>query len=70
MATLEASRLSDAIAEAVSIRNRKILGICLGQQLMAEYSEEDGGRDGLKLIPGMVSRFKSSSNIKVPHIIK
>ena len=68
MEKLEVSGLSEAIAEAVTIRNRKILGICLGQQLMSEYSEEDGGKKGLKLIPGSVSRFNSSLGVKVPHI--
>ena len=31
-----------------------ILGICLGMQLALEHSDEDGGVDGLALLPGSV----------------
>ena len=65
---LEKTGLADALREAVLVKKRKILGICLGLQLMAEYSEEDGGAFGLSFIPGAVSRFSSTANNKVPHI--
>lgn len=68
MCRLEESALSDAIKEAVTVRGRKILGICLGQQLMAEYGEEDGGHKGLGLISGKVSRLPSLPGLKVPHV--
>jgi len=41
------------------------LGICLGMQLLAEYSAEDK-TVGLKIIPGQVKKF--SDNIKIPQI--
>ena len=68
MHRLEETGLAEALREAVTVRGRKILGICLGQQLMAEYGEEDGGHVGLGFISGTVSRFPESFGLKVPHI--
>lgn len=70
MERLNESGLSDAILEAVSIRKRKILGICLGMQLMAERGTEDGDCAGLGLISGVVEKFYESdlNGNKLPHI--
>ena len=47
----------------------KILGICLGMQLLAEQSSEDGETSGLGFIRGSVERFNiESDGVKVPHI--
>lgn len=35
----------------------KIIGICLGLQILARYSEEDGGVEGLGLLDGYVERL-------------
>jgi imidazole glycerol phosphate synthase glutamine amidotransferase subunit len=43
-----------------------ILGICLGMQLLFEWSEESPGAVGLGVFPGTVKRF--GSGVKVPHI--
>jgi glutamine amidotransferase len=43
------------------------LGICLGQQLLFEKSEE-GRIDGLGILKGRVARFQEKDGIKVPHI--
>jgi len=55
--------------------HKPFLGICLGLQVMMEHSEEDGGIDGLALLPGQVRRFpsphidpQSSERLKVPHM--
>jgi imidazole glycerol-phosphate synthase subunit HisH len=50
------------------VLNQKIpiLGICLGMQLMTEFSEE-GNISGLGWIRGKTVRF-SNQNMKVPHI--
>lgn len=70
MLALDATGMSDAIREAVSMRQRKILGICLGMQLFAEGGAEDGFTEGLGLIPGCIERFSTIDlvGIKVPHI--
>lgn len=45
-----------------------ILGICLGQQLLFETSEEFGVHAGLGLIGGRVAYLPKCSGVKVPHI--
>lgn len=40
-------------------RGRRILGICLGLQLALERTDEDGGVDGLGLLPGHAVRIGS-----------
>ena len=42
-----------------------IVGICLGMQLALERSDEDGGVDGLGLIPGTVRRLSEG---RVPRL--
>jgi imidazole glycerol phosphate synthase glutamine amidotransferase subunit len=44
---------------------RPVLGICLGLQLAVEWSEEDGGVDGLGLLPGRALRLTGG---RVPRI--
>jgi imidazole glycerol phosphate synthase glutamine amidotransferase subunit len=38
---------------------RAVLGICLGLQLALEHSEEDGGVDGLGILPGRSVRLET-----------
>lgn len=70
MITLEERGLADSIREAVLNRKVKILGICLGMQLLCEAGSEDTETKGLGFIPGRVDRFKDSelTGNKVPHI--
>jgi glutamine amidotransferase len=42
------------------------LGICLGLQLLFEFSEE-GDREGMNILEGKVVRFKNI-NFKIPHM--
>jgi glutamine amidotransferase len=49
----------DATGASQALRDRfeagsLVLGICLGMQLALEHSDEDGGVDGLGLLPGSV----------------
>ena len=70
MWALNTSGLSDAILEAVTGKGRKILGICLGMQLLGTSSTEDGETAGLGLILSSIDRFteQTASRYKVPHI--
>ena len=68
MVRLNETGLADALREAVLVRQRKILGICLGQQLMAARGEEDGGHEGLNFIGGSVTALPAAKGLKVPHI--
>ena len=70
MQALRERRLDQAILETVIGKRRKLLGICLGMQLMAEHGCEDGETTGLGLIPTRVDRFNQNqmNGLKVPHI--
>lgn len=50
------------------IKNGKpLMGICLGLQLMFEYSEEGGSFGGLGIFKGSVKRFPESG-LPIPHM--
>ena len=59
--------LVEVIREAVK-RNIPFLGICLGLQLMFEFSEESPGVEGLKLLPGKILKIPAEEGLKIPHI--
>ena len=70
MMALQKRRLDEAILEAVQIKKRKILGICLGMQLMGIRGSEDGETLGLGLINSTVDKFTTEEigTNKIPHI--
>ena len=70
MIALKQRGLDQAIVEAVQTKGRKILGICLGMQLMGASSSEDGDTVGLGLIPNPVDIFtpQEIGTNKCPHI--
>ena len=47
---------------------RPLLGVCLGQQLLFERSDEGGGVDLLGLIPGTVRKLEGGPALPVPHM--
>jgi glutamine amidotransferase len=70
MLAMQKRGLDQAIIEAVQAKSRKILGICLGMQLMGAGSTEDGYTEGLNLIPRGSERFTSEElgDKKNPHV--
>lgn len=68
MKNLQELNLLDALHEAVLEKQTPILGICLGMQLMAKWSEE-GDVAGLGWIDAEVVRFQFEDTLryKVPH---
>lgn len=53
--------------------DRPFLGLCLGQQILMDYSEESGGVDLLHTLPGRVARFPEMQGpegrrLKIPHM--
>ena len=63
--------LNNVIKDFLSNKKNKILGICLGMQLLAKIGTEDGISDGLNIINCTVEKFKKnndSPNFKIPHV--
>lgn len=69
MANLKELGLLDALNEAVLIKQKAVLGICLGMELMALTSEE-GDTPGLQWLDAEAVRFNISASTrhKVPHM--
>ncbi len=72
MRSLRESGVQDALM--VAARNKPLLGVCIGEQMLFDSSEE-GGAAGLGLLPGKVVRFQldgqlqeDGSRFKVPQM--
>jgi imidazole glycerol-phosphate synthase subunit HisH len=70
MSSLEASGLGQAVAEAAA--SKPFLGMCIGQQMLFDVSEE-GDTPGLGVIRGRVVGFprtpeRLAAGLKVPHM--
>ena len=72
MAHLGASGLQQAVIEAAN--NKPMLGVCVGEQMLFDWSEE-ANTNGLGLLPGKVMRFDlegqvqdDGSRFKVPQM--
>jgi imidazole glycerol-phosphate synthase subunit HisH len=63
---LDRRGLRGAVVEAVE-RGRPLLGVCLGFQMLFEWSDESGGHPGLGLLGGRVRRIEPARG-KVPHM--
>ncbi len=57
----------DKTVKEVVKNGTPFLGICLGMQLMYEYSEE-GACNGLGILKGSVKRFSEDAGLKIPQI--
>ena len=49
-------------------KQKFLLGICLGMQLLFQWGEEDGGSNGLAIFKGKVKKIKIDSFEKLPHV--
>lgn len=64
--------LNNAILEAAA--NKPFLGICMGLQVLMDYSDENDGTELLGLLPGKVKRFAGTAigdnglPLKIPHM--
>ncbi|MDB5727478.1 MAG: hisH [Noviherbaspirillum sp.] len=72
MRSLRESGLQEAVVDAS--RSKPLLGVCVGEQLLFDWSEE-GDTPGLGLLPGKVVRFRlddkmqdDGSRFKVPQM--
>lgn len=68
MESLDKAGMVDIVKEAVE-SGKPFLGICLGMQLLFEYSEEGGDRvPGLGIFKGSIRQIPPDMNLKVPHM--
>lgn len=58
----------DALTEAVLVRPRPFLGICVGMQLLADEGREHGVTPGLGWIGGWVDTIAPAPGVRVPHM--
>ena len=72
MAELQDRKLENVVRECV--KTKPFLGICMGLQVLMDFSEENGGRAGLGIVGGQVIRFQqpaadaSGAKLKIPHM--
>ncbi len=72
MAAISDHHLNQAVLDAA--RNKPFLGICMGLQVLMQFSEENGGTALLGLFPGKVRRFDGTATgdnglpLKIPHM--
>lgn len=70
MRNLRTRGFDKALADALA-RDKPVLAICIGMQLLFDSSEEDGGVDALGLLPGRVRRLTpppGDTDTKIPHM--
>lgn len=70
MEALKSNAMDESILYSVKKRGKKILGICLGMQLLGSLGTEDGNTKGLGLISNKTVKFfkKDIGNLKIPHV--
>ncbi|MFA5942630.1 MAG: imidazole glycerol phosphate synthase subunit HisH [Candidatus Paceibacterota bacterium] len=67
MQNLRGRNIIEVLREEVIGKKKPLLGICLGMQVLAEDSTEDGLHTGLGFIPGHVVLIPHE-NVRVPHV--
>jgi glutamine amidotransferase len=68
MRNLAELNLITVLREVIAV-GTPFLGICVGTQVLFDFSEEDGGTDALGILPGRVRLFRpADSRDKVPHM--
>ena len=70
IARLRRSGLDEALTEAVRVRGRPFMGICLGMQLLAERLHEFGDHAGLGWIAGEAVPLGglTTAPVRIPHM--
>ena len=70
MLEIKSASIDKAIFKSLENPKAKLLGICLGMQLLGVSSTEDGFTDGLGLVKNTVTKLAGSNevSIKIPHV--
>jgi imidazole glycerol-phosphate synthase subunit HisH len=68
MAAINASGLRDTLDRLALVDKKPVLGVCLGMQLFAKWSDEHGGHAGLGWLDAEVKRIVAAPPAKVPHV--
>ncbi len=68
MRNIKSRNLDNILNEIVLVDKKPILGICVGMQLLAQGSEENGWHDGLNWIKGKVKKLELFHTYPVPHV--
>lgn len=68
MKHLNAAGWVEALSDHVITKKKKLLGICLGMQLLAETGSEGGINPGLGFIKGTVKKLQAQKNERIPHV--
>ena len=59
----------DKEIKKLSLQNTKMLGVCLGFQILFERSTEHGITQGLSLVDGKIESLKTlNKKLKIPHV--
>ena len=61
------SGMQDQLNDFVTIKKKPFFGICVGMQLLAEISEENGIHQGFGWVKGRIKKLPSKK-IKMPHM--
>jgi|SRR5579871_573622 len=66
MRSLQVLELDDAIRRYIRA-GRPFLGVCMGMQVLMDWSDEDSGQECLGVFQGRVERM-TSPGLKIPHM--
>lgn len=67
MVSLKERNILESLKQYVEKKENKLLGICLGMQILCHFSEE-GGEKGLGVIDAAVYNISKYTRLKVPHM--
>ncbi|NJD03606.1 MAG: imidazole glycerol phosphate synthase subunit HisH [Ruminiclostridium sp.] len=68
MENLRNAGMVDVVKDTIAA-DKPFLGICLGMQLLFDYSEEGGSRaEGLGIFRGAIKQLPQDAGLKVPHM--
>lgn len=65
MGSLRRLGMDEAVTDFIA-SGRPFLGVCMGMQVLFDWSDEDGGQECLGVLPGRVRRL--DAGVKVPHM--